>query len=100
MAVGRCLRDFGFRSCEGAHQRAYPLPTRPRDSSVLPIFGCILEKSVRVSGWHVASLYLISGDGCGVVGSALGKGVLPAPAFPNMDPTDSATAAVLPNRAD
>ena len=56
---------------------------------------------MRVSYWHVASLHkLTSGDRCGVVGSALGKGVLPAPAFPNMDPTDSATAAVLPNRAD
>ena len=49
---------------------------------------------------HVASLHLTSGDGCGVVGSVLGTGVLPAPAFPNADPADSATAGVLPNRAD
>ena len=37
---------------------------------------------------------------CGVVGSALGTGVVPVPAYPNMDPVDSATAAVSPKRAD
>ena len=57
-------QDFGFRPCEGAHQRAYPLRlesnldfrggqlipaalTRPRDLNVLPIFGCILVESVQ-----------------------------------------------------
>ena len=55
---------------------------------------------MRASCRHVASLHLTSGDGCGVVGSVLGTGVLPAPAFPNADPADSATAGVLPNRAD
>ena len=35
---------------------------------------------------------------CG--GVSLGTGVVPVQAFPNMDPVDSATAAVSPNRAD
>ena len=39
--------DFGFRPCEGAHQRAYPLPTRRRNFNVLPISGCILVESTR-----------------------------------------------------
>ena len=57
-------------------------------------------ESVRASCRHVASLHMTSGDGRGVGGSASETGVLPAPAFPNMDPTDSATVAVLPNRTD
>ena len=60
-----------------------------------------MSNELRAGCGHDASLHLTSGDGRGVVGSALGTGVLPAPAFPNMDPADSAAATVvLPNRAD
>ena len=58
------------------------------------------EESVPAGYGQVASLHLTSGDGRSVVGLALGTGMLPAPTFPNMDLADSATATVLPNRAD
>ena len=94
------FRTLSFAHAKGLIKGLTRCPTRPRDSSVLSIFGCILEESVRACCGHVASLHLTSGDGCGMVGSVLGTGVLLAPAFPNVDPADSATAAVLPNRAD
>ena len=43
------VQDFGFCPCEGAHQRAYPLPNPSSwDLKVLPIFGCIQRSLSRI----------------------------------------------------